>query len=235
MSLPIWRALLLWMPLSCAASSLPPLAFTTQVEASTPEFQARKEFVSTLCARLQRQCNLEYFPSLRAEAMLKIGRSDAEVGRAAVFESIVPNALRVPTKIYDVGFIALAKKGNRAAAKIRSWDDLRPLRVTYIRGYNFIARHTEISQLHPVDNYNSCIGMVLAQRADVCLVTKAKAAQVLGAAGLKTADFVFNDVVREPLYLYLAKHQGALLQQVDVQMQQMHKDGSIRRIFKLGQ
>ncbi|MBI3230786.1 MAG: transporter substrate-binding domain-containing protein [Burkholderiales bacterium] len=207
------------------------MRFSTQVKAENHAFKQRQLFVSTLCNKLGWHCALESYPPQRVEALLRQGMIDVEVGRAELFANIVPEAVKVPTQLTLAHFAILALANNANANQARTWQDLRPLRVSYIRGYKFIEKHSEIAQLHPIDHYHSCIGMLLAKRSDVCLISVERIQELLQEERQQTKDFYIQPFTSEPLFLYLSKQKAHLLPEIEHVMRQMHTDGSLQKIF----
>ena len=221
-------------PLVAAApanSSSNALRFSTQVRPENQAFRQRQEFVTAICARMQWQCQLKSYPPKRVEAMLQQGLIDVEIGRAEIFHTIVPSAVRVPTPITEARFAILSLANNHAANQAKSWHDLKPLRVAYIRGYKFIEKHQEITQLHPVDRYDSCLGLLLAKRSDVCLISIERVAELLAEERQDKQDFYIHEFTSEPLYLYLSKQRANLLPKFDGALREMRANGSLKKIF----
>lgn len=198
-----------------------PLKMISTLPPESPQAAPFNQFISSLFQRSHLAYTITYLPSKRAGMAFTQGQFDGDVARTDFMAQLYPAAIRVLPSYISNPYFAISRDLN-----IKNWKALEGLRIAYLRG-NLLVENQLGSKaiLNPIDQIDSCIKMVKAERVDVC---------ILHGGARPTAEFTeakpalridqFDSV---SIYIWLAPQHRAQAVQLGKTLSEMQKDGSL--------
>jgi polar amino acid transport system substrate-binding protein len=189
-----------------------------------------KEVVRAAYERIGYRVKFEFFPGIRSLELANRGETDGDIARIAGTEKEFPNLRPVPTPVIHFQGIAFTKSVVR---DIRSWDDLKGLRVGLIRGIRystieakglncfFAEDMTHLFRLLENGRIEVAIAVLDAGRIEIHANFQGSGIHVTGAP-----------LYSAPLFHYVHNKNEYLIQALDRTLQEMESMGEIPRIHE---
>lgn len=196
--------------------------------------------VKAVFTKLGVNYTLEYNPAERASEGFKNGYFDGDVARVEAFGEVYPDAIRVVPGHQTDYYVMM---GTKAHTQVKSFADLGSYRIAYRRGYKGIeVRTAHVRERTPVDSWESCLAMVVADRVDVCLgilLGYGKAGPDLTATPLgkilledqHKKQFVTARIGEAKNYIWFTPKNRDLAARVSAVMKTMERSGELDAIF----
>lgn len=216
------------LPALAQGESAAAVRLVSSAEAGSPGDLAAMRALQLLMQRAGLNYALRHEPTERAVISLRAGLYDADLLRYAGFEKVVPGAVRVDPHLLSTTLVAFSRP---PGLKTAGWESLRGLRVAYVRGIKLIERELAGRPgLQPTSSAPSCLGMVAADRVDVCLLnaeTSAAAPELID--GTRLHRRVLVDV---PLYVWAAPGHEALAQRLSKTLVELVASGELAPVVQ---
>ncbi|MFC4157765.1 substrate-binding periplasmic protein [Chitinimonas lacunae] len=215
-----WLALLL-LSLGLAAEPLR----IGRSDSHSPLSDQGEALMRRVYGQLGIEVELVRLPTRRSLLLAAGGQLDAELLRIRQIGQEHPDLLRVPIAIAQVELGAYARPGTPVPG---NWQALTRYRVAYMRGARFIERHLEPlpHKVEGLDSYDA-LRLVATRTADIALLPRSEAAQVLAREELSQVREVGFVSEVEPLYHYLHKRHRALLPRLNDALLRLRQQGEL--------
>lgn len=179
-------------------------------------------------ARLNMDAEVLMVPSQRALVNADRGVDDGTLPRIAGLEKEFPNLRQVPEKIMDYEFTAFTLRDD---ITIRTWDDLRPYSIAYVRGWKIFEHNTVgfpsvIRTARPEQLFH----LLAKRRADVVLLERWQGLYTARTIGLKGVRAMSPPLASREMFVYLHKRHEALVHPLAKALKAMKSDGAYARI-----
>ncbi|NRR32901.1 transporter substrate-binding domain-containing protein [Oxalobacteraceae bacterium] len=215
------------LPGRAADATTPPIRLVTLLAPDTPLYGQFARLIDSAFSQLQQPYTLSYQPARLAAASFKAGLFDGDISRSAQFRGVVPDAIAVTPPIYAIRVIAVSRQ---PTITITSWDDLKPYRVAYRRGFQAIERPLQdVKGRYAVDTDASCMAMVQLRRMDVCVGDEALLSHTLAT---QDDDFRIDYFDQLPSFVWLAPRHAALAARLGQVLKAMEGSGELARFFQ---
>ncbi|MCG2583499.1 ABC transporter substrate-binding protein [Massilia sp. TS11] len=206
-----------------SAGAEPVLRLVSPTPLDNPMTQHLREILDTAAGRAGIGISLTYNPPARALMAFKSGQFDGDIARARNFNDEMPEAVRVEPALTYGEFLAVTTS---ETLHPRSWRDLKPYRIAYMRGAKAVESNTrEVAAREVVGSYEACVGMAKLGRVDACvgLASVLSLVPELRDPSLRIVRFE-----REASYLWLAPQHRELAQRLGKVLQKMESQGLLR-------
>lgn len=221
--------LLTWCLLAAAA---PTLVLSTSV--GPPFTTAQRDgFLDRIMAEAFRRAGssvqiVATESSERALINANNGLDDGVVPRIKGLDATYPNLVRVPEKVFDNDFVALALHFEFATP---DWQSLAPYQVAYMIGWKIfdqnLAGRRDTTQ---VKDAAQLFRLLLQDRTDLILYERWQGLWQAHHLGLPI-KIMEPPLARQEMFCYLNKTHAALVPKVSAALAEMKRDGSYQRIF----
>lgn len=231
---PPWRQLLFACLLACSlsAAAAPDVILSTSVgpPLTTPEHDG---FLDRVMAEAFRRTGgqvriVAIDSSERALINANNGIDDGVVPRIKGLDETYTNLVRVPEKVFDNDFVAMALHVEFAT---RSWDALAPYQLAYMIGWKIfdqnLAGKPNVTQ---VKNSSQLFGLLEQGRADVALYERWQGLWQARSRGLPIR-IMEPALARTEMFCYLHRKHAALVPRIAAALAEMKRDGSYQRIY----
>ena len=231
--IPLRRLLLGLLALCCAAAwAGETLVISTGV--GPPFTTARRDgFLDQLLAEAFRRAGakaemLVHESSERALMNANNGVDDGGAPRIKGLEAQYPNLMRIPEKLFDNDFVALALRQRFATP---DWQALAPYHIAYLIGWKIFENNLgERSEVTKVRDAEQLFSLLRQERADVILYERWQGLWRARNLGLPVAAME-PPLARQEMYCYVNSKHAALVPAVAAALAAMKRDGTYRRIF----
>ncbi len=157
------------------------------------------------------------------------GVDDGDYIRVAGLEKIYPNLIRVPSKLFDMEFVAFAKN---KTVKVDGWASLKPYHVGILRGWKILEMNVkEAKSRSELDSIESMFKMVDLGRLDIALYSRYLGRGVLENMGYSGIRDLNPPFAVEEMFLYLNNKHAKLVPELAKVLETMKHDGTIQGIF----
>lgn len=215
----IWLCLLLQT--AGRAEAEEPLRFGTFTNINSPGLVTCERVLREAYGKLGRSIVVEHMPAKRSLYWAESGRLDGDLCRAKSSD----NLIKVPTPIFQWKLSAFSTR----QLEIKSWSDLKSLKVGYERGMTIVAQHNELTLL-PANNIESAILQASKDRVDVLLDDQNTV--IYNARRMNIHNLIANEppLVSGPTFHLLNSTHQQLAEQLNAVLQQMDAAGRMKQI-----
>ena len=197
---------------------------------NSPVHRLATEILKVAYARIGYQLTVEFLPTRRSLIAANAGSYDGEVGRISGVDREFSNLIPVPTPISSIEVVAFARKPSKF---IRTWEDLKGLRVGIVRGELYAERRKDQFHATLVDNYVQLFEVLLNDRVDVVVGIKLDAqitiARQFADQGIRQSGAL---LYASPLFHLLRRENSALLSKLDGALTRMRDSGEYQVLQK---
>jgi len=170
--------------------------------------------------------NIEYRfirrPAARALQNVETGIDDGNILRVAGLEKSYPHLIAVPTPIIDYEFVSFAR--NELAREVRTWEDLRPLRVAMVLGWKIVEENTkDVHSLIKVENGEHLFQLLQRKRVDVVIYERWQGLEIAQALGIQNIKLGAKPLAVKPMHMYLHQRHAALVSRIDKAVRQLRE------------
>ncbi|HEY0953170.1 MAG TPA: hypothetical protein VGE36_00330 [Roseateles sp.] len=188
--------------------------------------EVHQQLLKLLMQRAGLRYALSYEPVERAIASLRAGLYDAETLRFPGYDRVVPGAIRVDPHLLTTSFLAFSRSATVAP---RSWQDLRELRVAYLRGVRLVEQQLAgAASVTATTTPQSCQAIVAAGRVDACVLFADAA--LLAARDAEPAPLHRHLIERVNLHLWVAPGREVLARRLTLALRAMADSGELARV-----
>jgi hypothetical protein len=204
-----------------SVSASEPLKMLSTLAPDSPLNAQFNLFINTVFQRSNISYTLTYLPTKRAANEFITGKFAGDVARTDFMAQVYPEAIQVLPAYISNPYFAISRNLN-----IKKWESMQGLRIAYLRG-NLIVETLlgAKATLNPVDQVDSCIKMVKAQRVDIC---------ILNAGSRPTTEFTeakpalrMDQFDTVNIYIWLAPQYRTQAERLGKTISEMQKDGSL--------
>jgi polar amino acid transport system substrate-binding protein len=179
-------------------------------------------------ARLGHDVTILRQPSDRSLAEVVSGAVDGEYARIAGLDDRFPSLIRLPVPLAEYRFAAFVRD---PSIVVDSWDDLAPLHVAFINGWQILEENvTSYASLTRVPDVDHLFGLLVAGRVDVVLYELRRGEYHVAAHGLPEVQALSPALAARPMYLYLHRRAGSLVSPLTETLRRMQTDGTVTRL-----
>ena len=175
---------------------------------------------------------IKHFPPEKALANADKGVTDGDAVRIGGLSNIYLNLLQVPAIAFQTDFVAFTKDPK---LKIDGWAELKPYNVAIIKGHKISEKMaTETRSLTKAENLKALFNLLKNDKVDVAICERMFGSQM--ARALKISDIVVIDPPLAELnfFVYLHKKHELLIPGLTKALNEMHIDGTYKRIMAKG-
>ncbi len=180
-------------------------------------------------ARIGYNAEFAIFPPGRMIASLNSGTVDALILAEASFPKEHPGSIAVATPIWVDELVAFSK----LPIVVNNWEDLRPLRVGYIRGMLIIERKLAVGfDRFPADDPSQLFRMLDAGHLDVSVTSRSIGGLMIRRLNLRGVSRVSESLGIVPNYHIIAQKNAELARLLSAELSAMEKSGRIAAITR---
>lgn len=220
-------------PAFSAPATQPPLILATAALSPLSASSNDPGFVSSVAEEAFRRIGLtiqvDRMPAERALISANSGLVDGDLLRIAGMTALYPNLEQVPEPLFEFEFLGFSRADRDI--EVRSWADLAPYAVGYVRGWKFYEqRLPQGSRATAVGGIGQLMELLRSDRVDVILLDRWQtlwAAREVGVA-VRPVGPPFAVV---PLYLYLNRRHAALVGPLSRALAEVKQDGTYAALW----
>ncbi|OAN43022.1 hypothetical protein A6A04_10020 [Paramagnetospirillum marisnigri] len=167
--------------------------------------------------------------SARAFKLADDGVTDGLAGRVAGMEKEFPNLVAIPERMFVNDFVACGLPGTSLPA---NWGDLGPRAVAHIIGWQVFEHNLpKVRDLSTVKDSSQLLALLRSGHTELILHERWQAMWQAQRQGLK---LVCTDapLARTPMFIYLNRRHGALVEPLAQTLRAMKADGSYDAIAR---
>ena len=170
------------------------------------------------------EIQMKFLPAKRAVKNLSVGLDDAMFVRTKGFELKDNKLIRVPVSPNRVEFAAFATD---PTLNIQDWQDLRDLKVAYLRGWKVFEGRTTNSL--KVDSPIALFRLLKFGRVQVVLFEKVTG--LYRAKSVEIPSIQVFPLVQQDLYIYLNAKHARYLEPLAAAVQSVNQDGTRSTLY----
>ena len=184
-------------------------------------------------AAITREAGLQYSmtiePPERAVQSFRAGLYAVEVGRFENFGELVPGAHRIDSPVMTLRYVTL---GRNPAIRPKSWQELAPLSVVYVRGFKRVEQQLSLVpsvRREVAKSPDACVAMAALDRVDVCVLPVLLVAPPPEPpAGVTLYESLLD---RAHLYLWTSPEHGLLAKRLNQAAAALERRGELDRLL----
>lgn len=194
----------------------------------SPVTEAAERVMREAYRRIGMTMEVQRLPGERAMQSANDGLVDGELYRGADIALTFTNLVKIPVVISTVDFVVFAKD---KSLPVRAWKDLAPYTVGYKRGIKAIeANLPKVTKSEPVAFTEQAFKKLETGRNDAVVAVRLTGLLALNEQGIKNITILDPPLLSLQLFHFLhVKNQG-LADRLTAALQQMEKEGAIKRI-----
>ena len=195
----------------------------------TALFKGVQDIADAITKDLDTDIKVIHLPTKRAELWLKNGILDGDMIRVDGLENTIPGLIKVEEPI---ALDEIRVYSNRTDIDIDGWQSLKPYKIVYVRGTQYIANNLKPfhQNLYPVDTAKQAFLFLAAGRADALVTTPAIGAPLLNNLNLNGIKPLFPPVDKIFFYIYVLPKHKKLAQELDHGLKQIKNNGIREKI-----
>ena len=156
------------------------------------------------------------------------GIDDGDLSRIAGIEKVYPNLVRVPEKIFDMHFVALARTDLIRQA---SWTSLKPYSVGYIKGWKiFEQRLAPETEVTAAAGPQQLMNMLALGRVQFVLYSRWMGLALAKSLGETDIRVVEPPLAKRAMFIYLNKKYSAYLPALAKALRDIKREGMYSRV-----
>ncbi len=186
-----------------------------------------KKILRQAYQRIGISIEIKDYPAERALDMSNSGKADGEAARLTAIEKKYTNLIRVPVPLHVVKVVVFAKQ---AEFPVVGWESLKPYKIATLRGYKQVEGKIQGMKYMTLPGYDQVLRMVDTGRADIAILTMLDGLKAIKALKLKGIKMLEPPLSESVLYHYLHKKHENIVPKITASLQQMEKEGLIRKI-----
>lgn len=175
------------------------------------------------------ELKINHYPSERSLQWADDGHDDGEFARISGMSKSYSNLLKLEESLVDFNFVAITREG--FSEPVKSWDDLKELRVAYLNGWkiyeNNVGRGENITVYNDVE---SLFKVLLGKRVDVILYSELRAEEYMAANGIRDLRILDPPLKTRTMHLYLNRKHAALVEPFNRELKQLKESGRYDQI-----
>jgi len=178
--------------------------------------------------RLGHIVTIPQLPSGRALLNAQNGIDDGTLPRIAGLTAEFPNLLQVPEKLMDYHFTAFTMRDD---VTVRTWEDLKPYSVAYVRGWKIFERNTKgFPNVGNAQDPEQLFTLLAKNRVDVVLLEHWQGLLAAKKIGLKGVRAIQPPLAEREMFIYMHKKHSEILPKLAHALRAMKEDGTYDRI-----
>jgi len=179
--------------------------------------------------RLDISVEIKELPARRSIAMANTGAVDGELSRVSGLEKNFTSLIPVKVPVNFIEGMVLSKD---KPIKVNGWDSIKGLKIAIRRGVVFSERGTKGMDVQVLNSWNSIISALQTGRADVVVVPRTIATQILKK--YQSLNIITNEppIISLPLFHYLHKKHSSMVPRLEKVLKKMQAEGAIMNIIE---
>ena len=179
-------------------------------------------------SRLNISIQIKELPARRAIAMANSGLVDGELSRVSGIEKKFTSLIPINVPVNFIEGVILSKD---KPVTVDGWDSIKKFKVAIRRGVVFAERGTRNMDVQVLNTWDATLSALQTGRADVLVVPKTIALQILH--NYEPKNIIINEpaVVSLPLYHYLNTKRSAMAPKIESVLNKMQSEGTIKSII----
>jgi len=217
------------------SSELKPIYLNTTAKEplSTSNQQGLMDLVATEAFR---RCGyklvLDKLPAERALRNADMGIIDGELSRIEGIETLYPNLVRVPEKIYDWYFVAFSKKSMELN---NGWDSLSNHNIAFVNGWKIYEKFSpKTAIVTRTKNEDQLFNLLIRDRTDIVLYHRAGGHFIVKKLQLNDVKELSPPLAIKEMFIYLNKKHSRLVPKLAKALAELKADGTYSRIMDSG-
>ena len=176
------------------------------------------------------QLKLIKLPPERGLINANAGIEDGDLSRIAGLEKTYSNLIRVPEKMIDMDFVALARKPSPATA---SWAALEPIPVGHIKGWKiFESNLRPATQVITTDDPEQLLTLLGKDRIDVALYDRWMGLALAHQMAIKGVHVVEPPLATREMFIYLHQRHADKVPAIAAALKALKADGTYTRLCR---
>ncbi|MBF0126812.1 MAG: transporter substrate-binding domain-containing protein [Magnetococcales bacterium] len=182
-----------------------------------------------LFRRLDHPVRITRLPSERALQLIGQEQADGDLFRIAGLENRFPFLIMVPEPWLSVRFVAFTL---RPELLISSWQDLLPLHVAFVRGWQvFETRLPQARTITRTDDSRQLFDLLKRHRVDAILYDDLQGEFLKQSMGVSDARVAGGPLLESPIHAYLHRKHADLVPRITAELSRMKQDGTWKKIM----
>ncbi|MEO5354859.1 MAG: transporter substrate-binding domain-containing protein, partial [Magnetococcus sp. XQGC-1] len=172
-------------------------------------------------------------PSERALQLANQGEVDGDLFRIPGLENRFPSLIMLPEPWLEMRFVAFTLRGD---LRINTWEDLPPLRVAFIRGWQVFEKNIpQTVTLVRADDAPQLFQILGRQRVDLILYDALQGEFLKQEMGMGQARIAGRPLQTSPIHAYLHRRHAHIVPELAAELRKMKQDGTWQQIVTPGQ
>ncbi len=169
------------------------------------------------------------YPPKRMIASLKMGTIDAIVLAESGLEGEIPGVIRIVTPVW-IDELAVISKDYRP---VRSWDELKGLRVGYLTAMLIIENNVPTgAERFPSQTVEQLFRMLDTDRTDVVVTSRTIAKYMIARLGLANVRYAGDTLATVNNYHFVSNRNSEVAVRVSAALAEMERSGRIAEIAR---
>jgi len=181
--------------------------------------------------RIGREALITHLPAERSLLNASQGINDGDLVRVEGLQKGYPDLVQVHEKLIDFEFVAFSKDSQ---INIDDWNDLSLYSVGIVRGWKILEEKSAHSLLTQVDSLELLFALLEKGRADVVIYERLAGTYAVQRMQLAGVYQLEEPLEIQPMYLYLHRGHGDLVEPLVSALREMKQDGTYARILAEG-
>lgn len=199
------------------------------IESEQTHFMA-KEVLREAYRRIGYDVIFTFLPAKRSLEMANFGKFDGDVARIKGTESVYPNLIQIPTPVISFKGVAFSKNISRA---IKTWRDLKGLRVGIIRGIRYSEIQTKTLSPYFAEDMPHLFRLLDEDKIQIAIaVLKAGIIEINRHYKNSGIHIIGEPLYSSSLYHFVHKRNMHLVPMLDNALKEMENQGRTSKIIE---
>lgn len=189
-----------------------------------------REVVQEAYERIGIHVEFNPVPPIRALELANLGVMDGETARIEGTEKTYSNLVKIPVPVSYITGVVFTKHIDR---DIRSWNDLKGLKIGIIKGVLYSEKGTQGMQTFYAKENTHLFKLLDYGRVDVAIAVKEEGEYEIKAHfPSSNIHMIGQPVYRAPLFHYIHKKNIGLAPKLEAVLKEMEKNGEMEALWK---
>lgn len=187
------------------------------------------EVVRAMYIRAGVKAEFKYYPARRSLELANSGKTDGEMARIAGTEQAYPHLVRISTPVFYINGVVFTKRVTR---DIRTWTDLKGLKVGIIQGVRYSEVALSFMKTFRARSQDHLFKLLDHDRIDVAVTVKESGEHDVDMRFKNSGIHIIGQpLYSAPLYHYIHEKNAALAPKLESVLHAMMEEGTIEKLW----